>query len=258
MYGSREVDANVLAQTISSNIQRITLLTNEIQQLMRHLGTAQDTSDLRQTLQEKQQSVNQLAKVTDKCMKDFSSLPATTEQRQRKIQRERLITEFSNVLAVFQKAQREVATKEKEFVARVRASSRISGGDIDDVFGRAAPAFQSEFNAQAQSYEENITEEDLQLIQERESSIRQLESDITDINEIFRDLGMMVHEQGDMIDSIEANVSNAEVSVQSATEQLQRAAGHQTSFRKKIFILVAVLAVVALVIGLIIYASVSK
>lgn len=33
----------------------------------------------------------------------------------------------------------------------------------------------SEVHAQIQSYDEAITEEDLQLIQERESSIRQLE-----------------------------------------------------------------------------------
>lgn len=33
----------------------------------------------------------------------------------------------------------------------------------------------SEVHAQTQSYDEAITEEDLQLIQERESSIRQLE-----------------------------------------------------------------------------------
>lgn len=33
--------------------------------------------------QEKQQSVNHLAKVTDKYMKDFSSLPVTTEQVQK-------------------------------------------------------------------------------------------------------------------------------------------------------------------------------
>ncbi|XP_067240465.1 syntaxin-7 [Chanodichthys erythropterus] len=258
MSGSSGTDANLLAQSISSNIQRITLLTNEIQQMMRHFGTAQDTTVLRQTLQEKQQNVNHLAKVTDKYMKDFSSLPVTTEQRQRKIQRERLISEFSNALGVFQKIQREVQKKEKEYVARVRASSRISAGDPDDSTGGFLAPFQSDTQAQTQRYEENITEEDLQLIQERESAIRQLESDITGINEIFRDLGMMVHEQGDMIDSIEANVSNAEVYVESATQQLNSAAGYQTSFRKKIFILIIVLVVVAVVIGLIVYASVKK
>ncbi|XP_077076856.1 syntaxin-7 isoform X1 [Siphateles boraxobius] len=255
MSGSSGVDANLLAQNISSNIQRITLLTNEIQQMMRHFGTAQDTTILRQTLQEKQQNVNHLAKVTDKYMKDFSSLPVTPEQRQRRIHRERLITEFSNALGVFQKVQREVAKKEKEFVERVRASSRVSAGDLNDDFGGIASPFNSEIQAQTQSYEENFTEEDLQLIQERESAIRQLESDITNINDIFRDLGMMVHEQGDMIDSIEANVSSTEIHVQSATQNLNRAASYQTSFRKKMFILIAVLVVVAVIIGLIIWAS---
>lgn len=81
-----------------------------------------------------------------------------------------------------------------------------------------------------QTQTEELTEEDLRLIQERESAIMQLEvhitveyadpdvyssvsdfhmnhlslccstqADITDINDIFKDLGMMVHEQGDMI-----------------------------------------------------------
>lgn len=48
------------------------------------------------------------------------------EKRQKKIQRERLITEFSNCLGTFQRTQRDAARKEKEFVARVRASSRVS------------------------------------------------------------------------------------------------------------------------------------
>ncbi|XP_051954921.1 syntaxin-7 [Xyrauchen texanus] len=255
MSGSSQVDANVLAQTISSNIQRITQLTNTIQQTINHLGTAQDSTDLRQRLQQNQQHVNNLAKETDRLMKEFSSLPVTTEQRQRKIQRERLINEFSNALGVFQKAQREAAKKEKEFVARVRASSRISSGATDD-FGGIITPLASESQIHSQSFVENITEEDLQLIQERESAIRQLESDITDINVIFKDLGMMVHEQGDMIDSIEANVENAEVYVQSGTQQLSRAADSQTSSRKKICILIAVLVVLAVIIGLIIWAAV--
>uniref|UniRef100_A0A671S4G5 Syntaxin-7 n=1 Tax=Sinocyclocheilus anshuiensis TaxID=1608454 RepID=A0A671S4G5_9TELE len=200
-----------------------------------------------QLIQERESAIRQL-EVRQLCYPAQICRSPFLTQRQRKIQRERLITEFSNALAVFQKAQREAAKKEKEFVARVRASSRVSVSFICYTW----------VHAQTQSYDEAIAEEDLQLIQERESAIRQLESDITDINEIFRDLGMMVHEQGDMIDSIEANVSNAEINVQSATQQLNRAASHQTSFRKKILILIAVLIVLAVIIGLIIWASVKK
>ncbi|KAL4649088.1 syntaxin-7 [Arapaima gigas] len=252
-------DPNQLAQNIISNIQKITHQTSEIQRIINQLGTPQDTTELRQQLQEKQQNVNHLAKETDRHLKEFGSLPVTTEQRQRKIQRDRLVKDFSDALAVFQRAQRQAAQKEKEFVARVRASSRVSGGVAEDAFYSGSPSpFQSEGHPQAQVQEDDITEDDLRLIQERENAIRQLESDITDINDIFKDLGMMVHEQGDMIDSIEANVESADVHVQSGTQQLARAADYQRKSRRKICILIVILVVVAVVIGLIIWGSIKK
>ncbi|MEQ2299275.1 Syntaxin-7, partial [Ameca splendens] len=246
-------DPNVLVQNISSNIQRITLLTSELQRAVFLLGTDQDSSQLRQTLQQKQQQGNQLAKDTDKLMKVFTSLTIGPDQRQRKLQKERLLNDFSAVLNSLQKTQRQAADKEREFVARVRASSRLSGGQPEDSFGNASPSY-----AQVQAQSEAITEEDLRLIQERESAIMQLESDITDINDIFKDLGMMVHEQGDMIDSIEANVERADTNVHSGAQQLAQAAQYQRSSRKKICILLIVLAVLAVVVGLIIWGSVKQ
>ncbi|XP_015236133.1 syntaxin-7 [Cyprinodon tularosa] len=252
-YAGTPEDPNALVQNISSNIQRITLLTSELQRAVHLLGTDQDSSQLRQNLQQKQQQGNQLAKDTDKLMKVFTSLPIGPDQRQRKLQKERLLNDFSAALNSLQKTQREAADREREFVARVRAGSRLSGGQPDDGFGDVPQSY-----TQVQAQTEAITEEDLRLIQERESSIRQLESDITDINDIFKDLGMMVHEQGDMIDSIEANVERADTHVQSGTQQLARAADYQRSSRKKICILMIVLAVAAVVIGLVIWGAVKK
>ncbi|XP_059212661.1 syntaxin-7 isoform X2 [Centropristis striata] len=217
-------EPSALVHNISTNIQKLTLLTSELQRTVALLGTERDSGQLPQTLQQKQQQGNQLAKETDRLIKAFCALPVGPDQRQRKIQKERLVNDFSAALNSFQKTQRQAADKERDFVARVRASSRVSGGQPDDSFGNV-PSFLGDSQVQAQT--EAITEDDLKLIQERESSIRQLESDITDINDIFKDLGMMVHEQGDMIDSIEANVESAEVNVQSATQQLSRAADYQ-------------------------------
>ncbi|XP_041106213.1 syntaxin-7-like [Polyodon spathula] len=244
-------DANRFAQTIGSNIQKITQHTDEIQSLVNQLGTPQDNTELRQQLLQKQQQANQLAKETDRYMKEFGLLPLTAEQRQRKIQKDRLVGDFSSALAAFQKIQRQAAQKEKEFVARVRASSRVSGGLPDG----GLLSYESENQPQAQVQDDAIKKEDLMLIKERETSIRQLESDITDINEIFKDLGMMIHEQGDTIDSIEANVENAEIRVQSASQQLSRAAEHQCKSRKKICILVVILTLIAVAIGLIIWGA---
>ncbi|KAI1240947.1 hypothetical protein IHE44_0009399 [Lamprotornis superbus] len=168
--------------------------------------------------QQKQQYTNQLAKETDKYIKEFGSLPATSEQRQRKIQKDRLVGEFTTALTNFQRLQRQAAEKEKDFVAR--------GGAPEDNY-KEGTLVSWDSQPQAQVQDEEITEDDLRLIEERESSIRQLEADIMDINEIFKDLGMMIHEQGDMIDSIEANVENADVHVQQANQQLSRAANYQ-------------------------------
>ncbi|XP_067402854.1 syntaxin-7 [Emydura macquarii macquarii] len=247
-------DPTQLTQRITSNIQKITQCSTEIQRILHQLGTPQDTPELRQQLQQKQQHTNQLAKETDKYIKEFGSLPATTEQRQRKIQKDRLVAEFSTALANFQRVQRQAAEKEKDLVARVRAGSRVSGGPSEDSY-KEGTLVSWESQHQAQVQDEEVTEDDLRLIEERESSIRQLEADIVDINEIFKDLGMMIHEQGDVIDSIEANVENADVHVQQGNQQLSRAADYQRKSRKKMCIIILVLAIGAVVLGLIIWGS---
>ena len=54
--------------------------------------------------------------LTDNCF--FHSI-----QRQRKMQKERLMSDFSSALNNFQAAQRQAAEKERASVARARASS---------------------------------------------------------------------------------------------------------------------------------------
>lgn len=251
-------DPMQLVQTISTNIQKITQSTSEIQRIVNQLGTALDTAELRHQLQQKIQLVNKLAKDTDVCLKNFTSLPTDSDQRQRKLQKDRLLNEFSSALTNFQKIQRQAAEKEKEFVARVRAGSRLSAGGADDGLRDGALV---NWNNESQSQvmqEDDITEDDLKLIEERESAILQLEEDIRGINEIFKDLGMMVHEQGEMIDSIEANVESADVHVQQANQQLARAAEYQRKSRKKICIIIAVFIVAGVVLGLIIWGATKK
>ncbi|KAM6180403.1 LOW QUALITY PROTEIN: syntaxin-7-like [Erethizon dorsatum] len=246
-------DPAQLAQCISSNIQKITQCSAEIQRTLYQLGTPPDSPELRQQLQQKQQYTNQLAKETDKYMKEFGTLPTTpSEQRQRKIQKDRLVAEFTTALTNFQKVQRQAAEREKGFVARVRASSRVSGGFPEDTSKeRNLVSWESQTQPQVQVQDDEITEDDLRLIHERESSIRQLEADIMDINEIFKHLGTMIHEQGG--DSIEANVESAEVHVQQANQQLSRVVNYQRKSRKTLCIIIFVLVIGAVIVGIIIW-----
>ncbi|XP_009581370.1 PREDICTED: syntaxin-12 [Fulmarus glacialis] len=230
---------------------------------MSQLGTKQDSSKLQENLQQLQHSANRLAKETNEYLKELGSLPlplSASEQRQQRLQKERLMNDFSAALNNFQAIQRRVSEKEKETVARARAGSRISVTNNSFISLRFREEQLVSFDSgedwnQMQSQEEDvaITEQDLELIKERETAIRQLEADILDVNQIFKDLAMMIHDQGDMIDSIEANVESAEVHVERASEQLQRAAYYQKKSRKKICILILGLAVAFIIIGFIIW-----
>ncbi|XP_060915401.1 syntaxin-12 [Labrus mixtus] len=262
-YGKAEAyrpvprDFNSLIQTCSTNIQKITQNTAQIKSMVSQLGTRQDNSELQDRLQQIQHYTNQLAKETNKHLKELGSIPLPTspsEQRQQKIQRDRLMNDFSAALNNFQAIQRRAADKEKESVARARAGSRLSAEDTSRDEKLVSFDNQDDWGQMtAQTEEAAITEEDLELIKERETNIRQLESDILDVNQIFKDLAVMIHDQGEMIDSIEANVENAEVHVERGTEQLQRAAHYQQKSRKKMCILAMVCSIVLVILGIIIW-----
>ncbi|XP_074832522.1 syntaxin-12 [Carettochelys insculpta] len=245
-------DFGGIVQTCSGNVQRIAQCTSQIKNLMSQLGTKQDSSKLQENLQQLQHSANRLAKETNEYLKELGSLPlplSASEQRQQKLQKERLMSDFSAALNNFQAVQRRVSEKEKETVARARAGSRLLTDERHKEEQLVSFDSNEDWN-QMQSHEDvAITEQDLELIKERETAIRQLEADILDVNQIFKDLAMMIHDQGDMIDSIEANVESSEIHVERASEQLQRAAYYQKKSRKKICILILGLAVASVILG---------
>lgn len=262
-FRSSSRDFNNLIQTCSTNIQKITQNTAQMKSTVNQLGTRQDSSELQDRLKQIQQYTNQLVKETDKHLKDLGSLPSAlspSEQRQQKMQKGRLMHDFSAALNNFQAEQRRAAEKEAESVARARAGSRLSAED-GGAHDEQLVSFDNQDDwgqSTTQTEEAAITDEDLELIREREMNIRQLESNILDVNQIFKDLAVMIHDQGDMIDSIEANVESAEVHVEQGAGQLQRAAYYQQKTRKKMCILSIVMSVVLVVLGIIIWQATIK
>uniref|UniRef100_A0A8C5LMP3 Syntaxin 12 n=1 Tax=Leptobrachium leishanense TaxID=445787 RepID=A0A8C5LMP3_9ANUR len=201
----RDFNISSIIQTCSGNVQRITHNTAQIQSLLNQLGTSKDSTKLQQNLQQIQHSTNVLAKETNTYLKDLASVPtplSPVEQRQQKLQKERLMNEFSAALNHFQAVQRQVSQKEKETVARARAGSRLSNEERQKEEQLVSFDNNDDWN-QMQSQEEDfeITEQDLELIKERESAIQKLEADILDVNQIFKDLAVMIHDQGEMIEA---------------------------------------------------------
>lgn len=254
-------DFSSLIQTCSGNIQKITQNTGQIKNLLYQLGTGNESTEPQEKLQQLQHYTNQLAKETNKHLKELGTLHppmSPSEQRQQKLQKERLMNDFSAALNNFQVVQRRAAEKEKESVARARAGSR-GLGDGDNLNDHLV-TFEKEDDwgqTLAQTQEPGVTEEDLEVIRERETNIRQLESDIMDVNQIFKDLAVMIHDQGEMIDSIEANVENAEVHVNKGAAQLQKAAYYQRKSRKRMCVLAMVLSLVLIILIIIIWQAIK-
>ncbi|XP_077991350.1 syntaxin-12-like isoform X2 [Glandiceps talaboti] len=252
-----------LSQVTSSNIQKITQNVGTIQRNVNKMGTSEDNHDLREKLHELQHYTNQLAKDTNRYLKDLQSLPpavSESDQRQRKMQKERLTSEFTSVLNNFQAIQRKAAEKEKEEYARVRAASG-RGSDLRGPFDddRESQLISLESPGSRPVPSQMMLEEDVDMeaLRERETALRKLESDITDVNQIFKDLATMVHEQGEMVDSIEANVESAGIHVEDGNTQLRQARDYQKKARRKMVIFIIVLLVIIAIVALIIYLSVK-
>jgi t-SNARE complex subunit (syntaxin) len=246
-----------LSQVISNNIHKINQSVAQMQSLLSQYCTPSDSIQVHDKLHEIQHYTNQLAKDTNGYIKELSHLPPpsiVSDQRQQKLQRERLVNEFTKALTNFQEAQRQEKIKEK--LSNVKATHRNSSSSSDPFADTQATSFPPSYHdvstedgaaggrGRQTMLQIDASDVDLEILREREEALRKLESDIMDVNQIFKDLGMLVYEQGDMVDSIEANVETAATSVEQGTEQLRQARKHQSSARKKKCIIITIILVI--------------
>lgn len=255
---NREQDYQKLTQTIGSSIEKISHNVSSMQRMITQIGSHQDSRELRKQLYSIQHYTQQLVKDTNGYIKDLGNVPPAalaSEQRERKLQRDRLQDEFTSTLNMFQGALRSAAHKEKEIVnkAKVQAyGDPFAGGPRRDQ--QLIELQDSNVNKQQLQLQE---EEDLEMLREQELAINKLERDIVDVNQIFKELGAMVHEQGEIVDSIEASVERTNNYVSDGAQQLRQAHTYKNKVMKKKCILAIIAAVVLTVIILIIVYSVK-
>ncbi|XP_045462878.1 syntaxin-7 [Harmonia axyridis] len=247
----KQQDFQKLTLTVETSIQKISQNVSSMQRMVKQIGTHQDSPELRKQLHSLQHYTQKLVKDTNGYIKELNtySLSSPSEQRQIKMQRERLHDEFAATLNRFQIVQRSTAQKEKEQINKVKEQNF---GEPYLESNRKQPLIElqdSNYSKQMQ-IQENA---DLRALEEREQSIRELENDIRDVNDIFKELGVLVHEQGEIIDSIEANVEKTESFVHQGATQLREASNYKNKIRRKKVILAVIAAVVLTVIILIIY-----
>merc|ERR1712156_852620 len=254
--GRRDADFRKLAQNIGTNIQKILQNVSSMSRMINQIGSPQDNQQLQNQLHQIQHYTGQLAKDTSTDLHSLSDGVSTlsqSEQRQWRLQKERLHNDFTKALNSFQAAQRTAAQKEKEAIKAAKKPGSIAGPGGQNLI--EIEEGQSQEDRQRQQQMMIQEEQDVEQLQERERAVRQLESDILDVNTIFKDLATLVHDQGEVIDSIEANVESTHVRVQEGTEQLRQAENYKNKARKKLCYIVATLLVIFVVVVFMIWLS---
>jgi len=255
----READLQGLSQNIGTNIQKILQNVSSMQRMIAQIGTPQDNQQLQNQLHQIQHYTGEMAKDTSRHLHELSngvSVLSQSEQKNWRLNRERLHNDFTKALNSFQAAQRTAAQKEKEVLKKAKAAAGVGGSlqgpggqrNLIDIEEGSSP------QEDVQRKQQMLMQEEVNMehFQERQRQINQLESDILDVNTIFKDLATLVHDQGEVIDSIEANVESTHVRVQEGTEQLRQAETYKNKARKKKFILAIILIIVlAIIIGII-------
>ncbi|KAK8803182.1 hypothetical protein WA588_002333 [Blastocystis sp. NMH] len=144
-----------------------------------------------------------------------------------------------------------IITKAEEFMKSnppqvANQSAFLDTEEVEDKFNSVNPS-----NA-------NLQYNDL-IIRERHEDILALSAEMNQVQTVFRDLATMINDQGEMVEDIESNMTSAAEQSKQGVRQVLLAKSQQKSSRRKCWtLLVLIVLIVIAVVGLILWAEISK
>lgn len=258
--GITEIEFQRMAQMIATSIQKVFQNVSTMQRMVNQMNGPQDSPDLKKQLHQIMTYTHQLVSDTNNQLKEVEKC----KERHLKIQRDRLVDDFTSALTSFQALQRKTVDIEKTMVRQARANNyniaKPPGSTSNGSAGSNKSFFEDNFfnRKSSQQQQTQVHEEiDLQALEEQERAIRELEENIVGVNEIYKKLGAMVYEQGLVVDSIESSVEQTSVFVSSASDNLRKAGQYKNKIRKKKLILLSILLAIFIVVVIIISMKLS-
>ncbi|XP_039974086.1 t-SNARE domain-containing protein 1 isoform X2 [Xiphias gladius] len=246
-------------QETSSSIFQINTNVVTLEKNLQSLGTSRDTEELRQSLHSTQQQTNKVITSTSQLIKQLSDI-ISGSSRQDRLRLTRLKTELSESVQRYGDLQKKIAErsrallppaqKDKKKNVNTPSSQQMEEGPL---FGEGAGS-----EGRAQAFLSEISEEDVEVLRQREEALLQIERDMLDVSQIMKDLASMVHEQGDAIDSIEDYIQTASSNVESANQELAKVNQYQRQLRKRKCYLLVAGAIVLTILIIIIAVSARK
>uniref|UniRef100_A0A1A8G7H7 t-SNARE domain containing 1 n=1 Tax=Nothobranchius korthausae TaxID=1143690 RepID=A0A1A8G7H7_9TELE len=242
-------------QETASNIFQINANVVTLEKNLQSLGTSRDTTELHST----QQQTNKVITSTSHLIKQLSDI-ISGSSRQDRLRLTRLKSELSDSVQRYGDLQKKIAERSRALLPPAQRDNTKSPQTPSSehnqeglLFGAAAGS-----DGAAQAFLSEISEEDVEVLRQREEALLQIERDMLDVSQIMKDLASMVHEQGDAIDSIEDYIQTTSSNVDSANQELAKAGQYQRQLRKRKCYLVVAAAVILAILILIVAVSARK
>ncbi|XP_071326670.1 t-SNARE domain-containing protein 1 isoform X2 [Trachinotus anak] len=246
-------------QETSSNIFQINANVVTLEKNLQSLGTSRDTAELRQSLHSTQQQTNKVITSTSQLIKQLSDI-ISGSSRQDRLRLTRLKTELSESVQRYGDLQKKIAERSRALLPLAQKDKKKNAQSPSSEQVEESPLFGAAvgLKGRAQTFLSEISEEDVEVLHQREEALLQIERDMLDVSQIMKDLASMVHEQGDAIDSIEDYIQTASSNVESANQELAKANQYQRQLRKRKCYLLVAGAIVLTILTIIIAVSARK
>lgn len=238
-----------LSENITTNIYTINTSWKTLERAYKNIGTSKDNQGLRDKVHVTQLSTNQVVTQTSKDIARLTVLMRRGDKQQ-KLQIEKLTTDFKDALQRYSDMQKSIAEKMKRHILAItNIENSMDGEDTEEI------------QQLLQEQEHRATQRTLEfqqgLLLEREDRIKRIEGDILDVNQIMRELAALVHQQGDTIDTIDNHIENIHGNVELGAQELVKGSNYQSKFRRKVYILLLLAFIVAVVLTVILVIKLS-
>lgn len=231
-----------LSEGIADNVNTINSGLFSLEKMMKQIGGPSDNIQLRNKIHDTQQTVNSSVSATARDIQRLGVVVRRGDKPQ-KLQVERLTQAFTDALAKYTTVQKQVSEK---MAAHMPKPVRVRNDP--QLLEQQAIADDEESAALAQQQAQaRLVEFETSMLIEKEIYMNKIEADVLDVNQILQDLSEMVNQQGRVVDTVESQIENAGANVELGTDELAKAAEHKRRYRRKMFILMIIGAIFAII-----------
>ncbi|XP_052473458.1 t-SNARE domain-containing protein 1-like isoform X3 [Carassius gibelio] len=166
-------------QETSSNIFQINANVVTLEKNLPSLGTSRDTAELRQSLHSTQQQTNKLITSTSQLVKQLTDI-ISGSSRQDRLRLTRLKTELSDSLQQYGDLQKKIADRSRALLPPAQKDRKQSLQTSFSELVEEGPLFGAGegIEGDGQAFLSEISEEDVEILRQREEALLQIEMDI--------------------------------------------------------------------------------